>query len=138
MRSEVRKYKYKKEHRSGGRMRSIGAIFSDEDPVNRGVFFRMKIPSISTKFFRIRKKSKNIHTTLIKTFAREDQSQNIHTIFLTFVNPLRRVLVYISVRPKERPKNKNTFKKQEHQKSRKESDIKRRKNNDRYDEHGNQ
>jgi hypothetical protein len=37
------------------------------------------------------------------------------------------VLVYISVRPKERPKNKNTFKKQEHQKSRKESDIKRRK-----------
>ena len=127
MRNEVRKYIKKRTSLRWPDEVHRGDFFSDEDPVDRGDFFRMKIPSISTKFFRIRKKSKNIHTTLIKTFAREDRSQNIHTILLTFVNPLRRVLVYISVRPKERPKNKNTFKKQEHQKSRKESDIKRRK-----------
>ena len=137
MRNEVRKYIKKRTSLRWPDEVHRGDFFSDEDPVDRGDFFRMKIPSISTKFFRIRKKSKNIHTTLIKTFAREDRSQNIHTILLTFVNPLRRVLVYISVRPKERPKNKTLYK-NNNIKNKKKSDIKRRKNNDRYDEHGNQ
>ena len=60
----------------------------------------------SARSFSRAKKSKNIRTTLITALALYYRSQNIHTILLTFSGSLRRVLVYICVRPKERPKTK--------------------------------
>ena len=97
--------------------------------------------SIGTKFFpheeKIEKHSHNFDSCIRQRILVTKYSHNSSHNSPAFLSSLRRAIVYISVRPKERPKNKTLYK-NNNIKNKKKSDIKRRKNNDRYDEHGNQ
>ena len=120
-------------------MRSIGAIF-----------FRMKIRSIGTKFFpdedpvnqykvfphpeKVEKHSHNFDQNIRQRRSVTKYSHNSPDFCKPSAESAR---IYKCQAEREAEKQKH-FIKTRTSKIKKKSDIKRRKNNDRYDEHGNQ